>query len=160
MEKLNDYKILLKKSKLVIESEQKLEKAFIAQVEHTRKMLALTKTEFSKLLGISLSKYSKMVCENRNIQLSVFLNFCRLFGFDLSRMASRNIKDTREDNIKELTTIIASFNPDTISQIKETIIQSKEPERKKELSIKLIDSICSNTEGFILFADDIPDNHN
>lgn len=122
---------------------EQFSRIFIDQVEYTRRIHHISKRYMSHLLGVSEGFYGKMTQHERNVQAIMVINYCRIFGMDISGITNESLLRESDPVIRETAMYMASLSNETLHKIEETIQQSNESDIAKQRGKKLLDKMCS-----------------
>ena len=104
----------------------------IDQFEYTRKQINVTKQYFSTLLGIDPSYYLRMVKYKCKVPLPVLINYCRIFGMDITALTEESLLNASDSAIRETAMYLGRLSNDTLAKVEAVIADSSEDSRTKE----------------------------
>lgn len=139
----------------------KLEENIVRQIETIRVSEKLSVRDFCELLDMPYSTYVKTARLERKLNFSTFLIVCRLFGYDISKLAGESYLNSSESVFRELAMFLGQLRPETIKEISNALLASSENEAIKTHGTALFQALKDvverdGYEPFYLFANDIP----
>ena len=113
------------------------------QLEYTRKKYGLKKRYFASILDISEQYYGKMSTHERMVTVSALINYCRLFGMDISAITNEALLNESDPVIRETAIYLASLSNDTLAKIEDVIQKSGETDTAKKRGITLLEKMLT-----------------
>lgn len=152
---------LMSVAQKVRESNDEIEDMIRAQMEHTRRYYDFTEMDFSTLLGMERSFYSRRIIRGLPLNVQSLLTFCRTFGYDLSNLVNSAYLDSHDSVLRETAVFLSGLPVETIQKIKDAVQNSDDTDSRKRqgelLMSRLMDFAKSQNDALYLFGDDIPD---
>lgn len=114
------------------------------QFEYTRLKEKLSIAEFSSRLGIGKARYYKLTEGNCNFQLMDLVNYCQVYGYDISGLVAETVLNSSDTVLREIAVYMASLSDDTLNLVKDAIQTSAESEQRKKRGELLIDKLIES----------------
>ncbi len=121
-----------------------LQEAIFAQMEFTRVQNNLSVREFAGLIGMGYNSYRNP--QRKTISLKYFLNFCILFGLDITELVKHNSwRSEKHASIQEFAIQFCMLEEETKKEVLETINKSKysDDKVKQRITVTLEAGIAS-----------------
>ncbi len=137
------YDELMAQKELLSPPTEDLYKPLIQEMEHVRIREGLPKRRFSVLLGLHESHYSKITKTERMMSTESLLQFCRLFGYDISTLINSAYLRNADSVFLESAMWLSRLDNETLEDMIQLLQKSDEPEASKKLGTTLLEKLIS-----------------
>lgn len=129
------------RAKMISQQTPGIVNKIVEQMEYTRSSYGLSIREFSFIIGMRDANYNK-ARERGSIRLQFFLNFCLVFGFDISMLLDNARYSAKGSPTMDFAVSVGHLNEETLNQFLSILKESDDDEDNKKRAVIALNSIA------------------